>query len=164
MNTSPQPRLHHTLSMPVFLPSMILIGILLAICTLNPQAAEQIFSQGQAWVTQKFSWFYILSVAIFVITLIAIACSPYGSIRLGPDDAKPEYSFTSWVAMLFAAGMGIGLMYFGVGEPMQHYLSPPLAQGSTMAAAREAMTMTFFHWGFHAWAIYCVVAFATICH
>ncbi|MEJ2795589.1 BCCT family transporter [Iodobacter sp. LRB] len=157
MNTSTRLRLHHTLSMPVFLPSMILIGILLAICTLNPQAAEQIFSQGQAWVTQKFSWFYILSVAIFVITLVAIACSPYGNTRLGPDDAKPEYNFTSWVAMLFAAGMGIGLMYFGVGEPMQHYLSPPLAQGSTMAAAREAMTVTFFHWGFHAWAIYCLV-------
>jgi choline/glycine/proline betaine transport protein len=157
MSTITPSRFHHTLSMPVFLPSMILIGVLLAICTLNPTAAEQIFSHGQAWISENFSWFYIISVAIFIITLIAIACSPYGNIRLGPDDAKPEYNFTSWVAMLFAAGMGIGLMYFGVGEPMQHYLSPPLAEGSTMAAAREAMNMTFFHWGFHAWAIYCLV-------
>lgn len=157
MSTPIRNRFNHTLSMPVFLPSMLFLGILLAICTLNPESAEQIFLQGQAWISEKFGWFYILSVAVFVMTLVAIACSPYGNIRLGPDDAKPEYNFTSWVAMLFAAGMGIGLMYFGVGEPMQHYLSPPLAEGSTMASAREAMNMTFFHWGFHAWSIYCLV-------
>ena len=83
-----------------------------------------------------------------------IAASDFGNIRLGPDDAEPEFSFVSWTAMLFAAGMGIGLMYFGVGEPMQHFLKPPTVDPGTAAAAREAMLMTFFHWGFHAWAIY----------
>ena len=89
-----------------------------------------------------------------VLFLVLVAASRYGDIRLGPDDAEPEFSFLSWTAMLFAAGMGIGLMYFGVGEPLQHYLQPPTAQGSTPAAAREALVSTFFHWGFHAWAVY----------
>ena len=83
-----------------------------------------------------------------------IASSRFGDIRLGPDDAVPEFSFVSWTAMLFAAGMGIGLMYFGVGEPLQHYLKPPTEVGGTPAAAREALQSTFFHWGFHAWAVY----------
>ncbi|MGL6039578.1 MAG: BCCT family transporter, partial [Deefgea sp.] len=98
-----------------------------------------------------------LSVAAFVTLLIGIAMSRYGQIRLGPDDAEPEFKFSSWIAMLFAAGMGVGLMYFGVGEPIQHLISPPTAQVGTPAAAQEAMLMTFFHWGIHAWAIYGVV-------
>ena len=89
-----------------------------------------------------------------------IAASDFGNIRLGPDDAEPEFSFVSWTAMLFAAGMGIGLMYFGVGEPMQHFLKPPTVDPGTAAAAREAMLMTFFHWGFHAWAIYGLMVLA----
>ncbi|WP_211234026.1 BCCT family transporter [Chitinilyticum litopenaei] len=146
-----------TLSMPVFVPAMLIIAALLAVCTLAPRAAEAFFAAGQAWVTQHFGWFYVLSVATFVIVLLTIAVSRYGDIRLGPDDARPEFGFASWLAMLFAAGMGIGLMYFGVGEPMMHYAAPPTAAAGTPAAAREAMTTTFFHWGVHAWAIYALV-------
>lgn len=146
-----------TLSMPVFIPSIIIIASLLAVCTFNPKAAEAFFAAGQSWITAHFSWFYVLAVATFLVVLITIASSRFGDIRLGPDDARPDFSFTSWLAMLFAAGMGIGLMYFGVGEPMMHFLSPPTAEAGTMVAAQEAMTTTFFHWGFHAWAIYAVV-------
>lgn len=146
-----------TLSLPILIPSLIVIGILLLVCSLQPEAAARFFGAGQGWISQHFSWFYVLAVGLFLILLLALAFSEYSSIRLGPDDARPEFSFASWLAMLFAAGMGIGLMYFGVGEPMMHYLAPPQGAAASPAAAKEAMVTTFFHWGFHAWAIYGIV-------
>lgn len=146
-----------TLDAKVVVPALVIVGALLALCTFFPRRADRFFSGAQSWVTSHFDWFYILAVTLFLIFLVLIAASRFGDIKLGPDDAKPEFSFLSWTAMLFAAGMGIGLMYFGVGEPMQHYLKPPNALGGTPEAAREAMQVTFFHWGFHAWAIYGVM-------
>lgn len=153
-------RSRSTLQLPIVLPGLLFIGGLLALSTFVPNRAEVLFSVAQAWITAHFSWFYVLAVAIFVIMLLGIAISDYGKIRLGPDDAEPEFSLRAWLAMLFAAGMGIGLMYFGVGEPLMHYLAPPTAAAKTAAGASEAMQMTFFHWGLHAWAIYGVVGLA----
>src|SRR3546814_16419523 len=79
--------------------------------------------------------------------------SRYGDVKLGPDDSEPDYSYLSWFAMLFSAGMGIGLLFFGVAEPIQHYALPPVGEGRTIESARQAMVLTFFHWGLHAWAI-----------
>ncbi|CAG9173346.1 Glycine betaine/proline betaine transporter BetS [Cupriavidus respiraculi] len=155
--TPPSAPSRTTFDMQVVVPALLLVGALLALCTFLPQRADAFFSGAQAWVTSHFDWFYTLAVTLFLVFLVLIASSRYGDIKLGPDDAKPEFSFLSWTAMLFAAGMGIGLMYFGVGEPMQHFLNPPLADPGTPAAAREAMQMTFFHWGFHAWAVYGVM-------
>ncbi|MFN4238715.1 MAG: BCCT family transporter [Vogesella sp.] len=146
-----------TLSWPVFVPGLLLIGLILAWATLAPASAEALLGAAQRTVSQQFGWFYILAVAVFLLTLLGIAVSRYGDIKLGPDDATPAFSLPSWLAMLFAAGMGIGLMYFGVGEPLQHYLSPPLAAANPQAAAQQAMNLTFHHWGLHAWAIYGVV-------
>ncbi len=146
-----------TLNPHVTLPALVVISVLLVICALRPDDAEVLLSMGQQWLIDRFDWFYVLAVSVFLVFLIVIAGSRFGNIKLGPDDAEPEFSFLSWTAMLFATGMGIGLMYFGVGEPMQHYLAPPTADGGTPQAAREAMLMTFFHWGFHAWAIYGVM-------
>ncbi|QKJ66185.1 BCCT family transporter [Deefgea piscis] len=146
-----------TFCWPVVLPSLALVLVLLLFSMLAPSQAEYIFNSSKSWITTYFSWFYTLAVAAFVILLIGIAISRYGNIRLGPDDAEPEFRFSSWIAMLFAAGMGVGLMYFGVGEPIQHLIAPPTAVVGTPSAAREAMLMTFFHWGIHAWAIYGVV-------
>ena len=159
MDTSKQcsTRVQCTLSMPVFIPGMLIILGLLLVCTVQPAAAEKFFASGQRWVTETFSWFYLLAVAIFLIMLVVIAMSRFGDIRLGADDERPEFAFASWLAMLFAAGMGIGLLYFGVAEPMMHFNAPPLASAGTPEAAREAMLSTFFHWGFHAWAIYALV-------
>lgn len=84
----------------------------------------------------------------------------YGRLKLGPDDSTPDFRFTSWVAMLFAAGMGIGLMFYAVGEPITHFMKPPVAESRSIAAVREAMSVTFFHWGVHAWAVYGVVGLA----
>lgn len=153
--SSSAPRL--TFSAPVVVPALVVLGLLLIFCGFFPQRSDQIFGAAQAWVVSHFDWFYTVAVTMFLVFLVLLAFSRYGDIRLGPDDAKPEFSFASWTAMLFAAGMGIGLMYFGVGEPLQHYLNPPTQTGGTAAAAREALTSTFFHWGFHAWAIYGVM-------
>lgn len=146
-----------TLKPPVVVPSLAVIGALLAVCALRPNEAGALFGAAQQWIVERFDCFYVLAITTFLIFLVLIAASRFGNIKLGPDDAEPEFSFVSWTAMLFAAGMGIGLMYFGVGEPIQHYLSPPTAAGGTPAAAREAMLMSFFHWGLHAWATYGVM-------
>lgn len=145
------------MSAPVVVPALVVLLALLVLCGAFPQRADQFFGSLQAWVVGHFDWLYTVAVTLFLVFLVLIAWSRYGDIRLGPDDAKPEFSFASWTAMLFAAGMGIGLMYFGVGEPLQHYVNPPTQAGGTAAGAREALTSTFFHWGFHAWAIYGVM-------
>jgi len=146
-----------TFAAPVVIPSLLVLGALLLLCGAFPQLADRIFSSAQAWVIAHFDWFYTMVVSLFPVFLLMVAFSRFGNIRLGPDDAKPEFNFLSWSAMLFAAGMGIGLMYFGVGEPLQHYLNPPTQAAGTPAAAREALTSTFFHWGIHAWSVYGVM-------
>lgn len=141
----------------VFYGSVAVIGIFLAVVVIAPDAFELLTKQLNNWITTSFSWFYVLSVAIFLGVLVFLACSDAGRIKLGPDHSQPEYSNKSWFALLFTAGMGIGLMFFGVAEPIMHYVSPPVGEGQTIDDARNAMKITFFHWGFHAWGIYAVV-------
>lgn len=123
-----------------------------------PESAAELFTAMQDWVIRTAGWFYILAVAIFLLFVVILAMSSYGHIKLGPDHSEPDYSYVSWFAMLFSAGMGIGLMFFGVAEPVMHTMTPPEADPGTVEAARQAMRITFFHWGVHAWAIYAVVA------
>ncbi|ALH94931.1 BCCT family transporter [Acinetobacter equi] len=141
----------------VFLSTVIIIGIFIAIVLFAPNAFDLITKQLNHWVTDSFSWFYVLSVAIFLILLIYIALSEMGKVKLGPDHSQPTYGNASWFAMLFTTGMGIGLMFFGIAEPVMHYISPPTGEPETIQAAQLAMQVTFFHWGFHAWAIYTIV-------
>jgi choline/glycine/proline betaine transport protein len=137
--------------------SAIIIALLLYTAAL-PKQAQSLFTIIQASIIENGSWFYVLTVAFIFFFVIFLAASRYGDVRLGPDHSTPDYSLVSWLSMLFAAGMGIGLMFFGVAEPLMHYLSPPTAETGTVAAVQEAMKMTFFHWGLHAWAIYAIVA------
>lgn len=99
-------------------------------------------------------WFYLLLCTFFLIFMVAFAFSRYGEIKLGGDDEEPEFSTGSWVAMLFAAGMGSGLLFWGVAEPIYHFTSPPGMEGETPEAARQAFVITNLHWGLHAWSIY----------
>ena len=146
-----------TILVPVFAPAVIII-ILMVIGTMtNPVLAGNLFSSALAYITTNFGWFYMLSVAFFLIFLVTIAFTRWGNIKLGPDHADPEYSFTSWFAMLFSAGYGIALLFFGVAEPVLHYASPPAGPALTVDAAKQAMQIAFFHWGFHIWAIYGLV-------
>jgi choline/glycine/proline betaine transport protein len=142
----------------VFLSSSCAIIVLLLFTLLMPELAGKSFSQLQAGIVENASWFYVMTVAIILTLVIYLGVSRFSEIKLGPDHAVPDYSYFSWLSMLFAAGMGIGLMFFGVAEPLMHYLSPPTEQAGTVEAVREAMLMTFFHWGLHAWAIYAIVA------
>ncbi|MEW9856515.1 BCCT family transporter [Novosphingobium sp. M1R2S20] len=145
---------------PVFFVSAALILAFALFGSVFPGRAERLFAAVQALIVLDFGWFYILSVAGFLVFVLFLMISRYGDVKLGPDESEPEYSYLSWFAMLFSAGMGIGLLFFGVAEPIQHYSLPPVGEGRTIAAAREALPLTFFHWGLHAWAIYIVIGLA----
>ncbi|MFG3452337.1 BCCT family transporter [Stutzerimonas stutzeri] len=139
---------------PVFIPAVV-VTLLLVVGTIsNPELAGEVFSSTLAFITTNFGWFYMLSVAFFLVFIVGIAMTPWGSIKLGPDHAEPQYSFPAWFAMLFSAGYGIALLFFGVAEPVLHYASPPAGAAETVDSAKQAMQIAFFHWGFHIWAIY----------
>ena len=149
-----------TLNKPVF---FISAGLIIAVClygALFSEHASLVFSDLQSWLLTNLGWLYMGSVAGFFMLVIYLAFSRFAHLRLGADDSEPEYSYGSWFAMLFSAGMGIGLMLFGVSEPMTHFLEPPVGEGGTIDAARNAMQVTFFHWGLHAWAIYIIIGLA----
>ncbi|RXJ86783.1 choline BCCT transporter BetT [Arcobacter sp. CECT 8985] len=142
----------------VFFISSAIIIVLSLFAAILPKVADDFFKKLQDVIVQNGSWFYVLTVAIILITVFYLALSKYGDIKLGPDHSTADYSYLSWFAMLFSAGMGIGLMFFGVAEPVMHFLNPPIGDGSTIESAKEALRITFFHWGLHAWAIYAIVA------
>ncbi len=146
-----------TINKPVFFISSAIIIVMVMIGIVFPTDADRIFTTAQSWVLDTFGWFYLLSVGIFLFFALYLAVSRFGDLKLGNDDADPDYPYLTWLAMLFAAGMGIGLMFYAVAEPILHYSVPPEAQPSTIEAARQAMAITYFHWGVHAWAIYAVV-------
>jgi len=141
----------------VFWGASLVIGLLLGTALVAPGASGRIFALAQDKVIGTFGWFYVAAVAGFLLVVVGLALGPTGRLRLGPDDSEPDYPYVSWLAMLFAAGMGIGLMYFAVAEPVQHFAAPPEAAPGTFGAAREAMVITFTHWGVHAWAVYALV-------
>lgn len=150
--------------------------IVFVVLTLTFQnQVEPIFGSMRHWLTTNLDWFFISSGNIFVLVCISLALSPLGKVRLGGTEAKPDYSYPGWFAMLFAAGMGIGLMFYGVSEPLSHFSSSlggitlengvrtdwaPLAgaAGDAVAAERLGMAATIYHWGLHPWAIYAVLA------
>lgn len=146
------------LNPPVFFSASGLVILLLIYAVLFPDHADGFFGHLQDVIVDNGSWFYVLTVAIILITVVFLGLSRYGDIKLGPDHATPDYTNLTWFSMLFSAGMGIGLMFFGVAEPVMHFLSPPEGAPETVEAARNALKITFFHWGMHAWAIYAIVA------
>ncbi|WP_299398481.1 BCCT family transporter [Pelagibius sp.] len=162
---------------PVFVVSALTIIIFVLLTLAFQEEATKFFGWLRPFLTSNFDWFFLLSANIFVLFGVLLVVTPLGSVRLGGADAKPEYSYLGWFAMLFAAGMGIGLMFFGVSEPMSHFASSmggtslengvrtdwaPLgaAAGDVEAARNLGMAATIFHWALHPWAIYAVVALA----
>ena len=143
-----------TLLMPVAVPTIVVAALLIIGTISNPDAAGSAFSSMLAWITHTFGWFYMLAVAVFLIFILCVGFSSWGNIRLGSDHAEPEYSFPAWFAMLFSAGYGIALLFFGVAEPVLHYSTPPAGAAETVPAAKEAMQIAYFHWGVHIWGIY----------
>jgi len=141
----------------IVFPSLIFILGVTFLSSFFPSRANHYLNIIKAFLFENMNWVYVMVVTIFVLFLLFLVFSKYGSIRLGANDSKPDFSFFSWVSMLFAAGMGIGLMYFSVAEPISHYSDPSVAGLSSVQRAKDAQLYTFFHWGIHAWAIYGVV-------
>ena len=147
---------------PVVFPvSLVVIALFIALTILLGDQAEAMFAATQSFVTSTFDWFFIMAVNVFIVTVLYFALSKYGKIRIGGVQAEKEFSNLAWMAMLFSAGMGIGLMFFSVTEPLYNLQTvPPFFSGpeaGTPAAAGAAMAQTFFHWGLHPWAIYALV-------
>lgn len=151
------PKIRTTLSKGVVVPSLIFIIGVCLLSAVYPTLTENLLSRIKNFIFVNLNWIYVWAVTIFVLFLIYLMFSKYGRIRLGRNSSKPQYSFFSWISMLFAAGMGIGLMYFSVAEPMQHYSNPVFSGNSVIQRTKDAQLFTFFHWGVHAWAIYGIV-------
>lgn len=139
-------------------------GLILAVVlwgVLAPASLGSAFDSALATLTTNFGWFYLWVVLALVLMALLLAVSRYGDLKLGDEDEEPEFSIGAWFSMLFAAGMGIGLVFWGVAEPVSHYGSPPPGiTAGTPEAANAAMRYAFFHWGLHPWAVYSVVALA----
>ncbi|GEM51466.1 transporter [Empedobacter brevis NBRC 14943 = ATCC 43319] len=146
-----------TLSKGTVIPSLTFIVGICILSAIYPKLTNELLSVIKNFIFVNLNYVYVWSVTIFVIFLIYLMFSKYGNIRLGKNDSKPEYSFFSWISMLFAAGMGIGLMYFSVAEPIQHFSNEVFDGNSIVKRTKDAQLYTFFHWGIHAWAIYCIV-------
>lgn len=142
---------------PVFWPSVVLILALIVGTMVLGETAENWFNAARVNITSWGSWLFVFSVNAFIVASLYFAFSKFGNIRLGGEKAKTDFSTSAWFAMLFSAGMGIGLMFFAVAEPMWHLLYPPHAEVGSIESVRDAMGVTFLHWGLHAWAIYAVV-------
>jgi glycine betaine transporter len=142
----------------VFWISLVISSIFVVWGVVAPDHLGVIMDGTKAFFLDSFGWFYQLSATFFLLFAIFLIFSKYGKIKLGADDSKPEFNRISWFAMLFSAGMGIGLVFFGVSEPISHFVNPPIGEGGTAEAAKIALRYTFLHWGFHAWGIYSVIA------
>jgi len=126
----------------------------------SPTSLAGAADSARVFVEDSFGWFYLLSATFLLGAVIVLAASRFGKVTLGQDDDEPEFSTPAWFAMLFSAGMGIGLVFWGVAEPVAHFATPPSAEPGTTEAARDALRYSFFHWGLHPWAIYSALALA----
>ncbi|MFC2947193.1 BCCT family transporter [Virgibacillus sediminis] len=144
---------------PVFYVSSIIVLLLVLIGTFMPEQFGAVASQLFDFTTVNFGWFYLLAVFAIIIFLFGISITKYGKMKLGPHDSHPEFPFFTWIGMLFSAGFGISLVFWGVAEPMSHYFTPPFPflEGQTEEAAREAMAYSFFHWGISQWSVFAIV-------
>ncbi|MBF0785381.1 BCCT family transporter [Muribacter muris] len=154
-------KIQNNSSFNLFVVSMtLLLVVLLILATLIlPEQSQSVLNWAKAAIFANFSWFYVLTFSIFLGFLLILSVSSLGNIKLGANEETPEFSFLSWLAMLFAAGMGVGLMFFGVAEPLTHYFSN-ITHGSLEQRQQQALLHTVFHWGIHAWAVYAVMALA----
>ncbi|WP_407545112.1 BCCT family transporter [Priestia sp. HNGD-A6] len=150
---------------PVFIISVIIAAVFIVWgvipeSVLGSAGLTPVTSAIHSFIIEKFGWYYLLAATLFLVFTLYLIFSKYGNIKLGKPDEKPQYGYVSWFAMLFSAGMGIGLVFWGVSEPINHFHTPPSGEGGTAESARAALRYSFFHWGLHPWAIYSVLALA----
>ena len=139
--------------------TLFFVVLLVAMILIAPEQTQTLLNAAKSGIFANFSWFYVLAFSVFLGFLVILSVSSLGNIKLGNDEEEPEFGFLSWLAMLFAAGMGVGLMFFGVAEPLTHYLSD-ITTGTAEHKQQEALLHTLFHWGIHAWSVYGMIALA----
>ncbi len=147
---------------PVFWVASFLAVLFIAITIIfgGDYMYKHVFEPLKNGISNTAGWFFILTVNFFMVFIIIIGFSKFGKIRLGGNDARPEFSTLAWFSMLFSAGMGIGIIFYSVAEPLNHYMNPPMGSSESVESAKTAMNFTFLHWGLHAWSIYALVALA----
>ncbi|MFO7877325.1 MAG: BCCT family transporter [Desulfovermiculus sp.] len=153
--------LEHWKKQTVFGISLVIVLSLVGLGVISPSLLDKYSSLVHEHIIESFGWAYLIAALIFLVFNVWLALSKYGNLRLGKDNEKPQYSYFGWFSMLFAAGMGIGMIFWGVAEPMSHYLNPPeYLAGQSDGAAKFAMKYSFFHWGVHPWAVYITMSLA----
>ncbi len=143
----------------VFLGSALTVVAFVFFGALYDEAAVRLFTAVQSFIVGRLGWFYVLTVSALLVVVLWLMLGPFGRIRLGGPEARPEFGYAGWFAMLFSAGMGTGLVFWSVAEPVTHFLDPPALPGVASSQA-DAMRVTFFHWGLHPWAVYAVFGLA----
>lgn len=151
-----------TIAPAVFWPAMVVVLGVALLAIVFPETSGSVMEKSQNWIVANLGWFYMLAIGIFVAFAIIVALSRWGSIRLGRDDDEPEFGLMSWFAMLFSAGMGVGLVFYGVAEPLGYTTNSPKPGWDVEGAEASglAMAQTFLHWGLHPWAAYAVIGLA----
>ncbi len=145
----------------VFITSLAIMAVLVILGILMPEFIEHLTNKTQNFIIQSLGWYYLIIVSGFVLICIYLLVSPIGRIKLGKQDEKPEFSRPSWIAMLFSAGIGIGLIFYGAYEPISHYaIQSPTGELGTDQGIKDAIRFTFFHYGIHPWAVYSIVGLA----
>ncbi|MDC1105098.1 BCCT family transporter [Prolixibacteraceae bacterium] len=145
----------------VFIGSILIISSLLIATLVVGKPIQTWFADTQKWMTNSFGWFFIMAINFFLIFSLIIGGGKFGKLKIGGENAETDFSTTAWFAMLFSAGMGIGLLFYSVAEPITHFGGTPFYQGTDkIEAAKTAMSVTFLHWGLHAWAVYAIVGLA----
>lgn len=153
---APQPKVNWR----VFVIASLIIVAFSVWAMLVPASAQSIMKTVVAWIAVNVGWFYVLTVTVVIGFVLWVAFSKEGSVRLGPDHSRPQYKLFTWVAMLFAAGVGIDMLFFSVTGPISQYMSPPAGQGQSPAAAADAVVWTMFHYGVAGWAMYALLGMA----
>jgi choline/glycine/proline betaine transport protein len=156
----PEPEATATLNRPVFVTSAVITLAVTLWCTLAPTHAYDTLGAVVAWVSTWFGWYYIVLATTVLVFVVYLGFSRFGSVRLGPEHSRPEFSTGAWAAMLFAAGIGTDLMFYAVYEPVTQFLTPPSGEGGTVDAAREGTVWTLFHYGISGWGMYCLMGMA----
>ncbi len=143
---------------PVFLGSAATVIAFVIFGGAFTDTAAATFQAIQSFIVGSFGWWYILSASLLLVFVLFLVFSRFGRVRLGKAGEKPDFHTLTWFAMMMSAGMGIGIVFFGAAEPLEHFVNPPQGDGRSEQAVRDAMRYTFFHWGLHPWAIYCAFA------
>ncbi|MEZ0165464.1 choline BCCT transporter BetT [Kineococcus sp. LSe6-4] len=155
-----EPSSEPVLRRPVFIGAAAVVLALASWILTAPEQASDVIGAAVGWVGTWFGWYYVLFATVVLVFVVVVAASRHGRTKLGPQHSQPEFSTFAWVSMLFAAGIGTDLMFFAVAEPVSHYLQPPVGEGGTVEAAREATAWTLFHYGISGWGMYALMGMA----